>query len=70
MCVCVCVCGVAIGVLLFNSDETDNNNNLACVYVYYLVGERDTLRGNTIENWGCLFIYILYVWTYVCHFVL
>ncbi len=31
--------------------------------------ERDTYRGNTIENRGCLFIYI-YVWTYVCHFVL
>ncbi len=31
--------------------------------------ERDTYRGNTIENRGCLFICI-YVWTYVCHFVL
>ncbi len=31
--------------------------------------ERDTYRGNTIENRGCLFIY-LYIWTYVCHFVL
>ncbi len=31
--------------------------------------ERDTYRGNTIENRECLFIYI-YVWTYVCHFVL
>ncbi len=31
--------------------------------------ERDTYRGNTIKNRGCLFIYI-YVWTYVCHFVL
>ncbi len=33
----------------------------------YIIGERDTYRGNTIENRGCLFIY---VWTYVCHFVL
>ncbi len=35
--------------------------------------ERDTYRGNTIENWGCLFIYLficIYVWTYVCHFEL
>ncbi len=31
--------------------------------------ERDTLRGNTIDNRGCLFVYI-YIWTYVCHFVL
>ncbi len=31
--------------------------------------EQDTYRGNTIENRGCLFICI-YVWTYVCHFVL
>ncbi len=23
-----------------------------------LVGERDTLRGNTMENRGCLFVYI------------
>ncbi len=30
--------------------------------------ERDTYRGNTIENQGCLFVYI--IWTYVCHFVL
>ncbi len=22
-----------------------------------LASERDTYRGNTIENWGCLFIY-------------
>ncbi len=38
-----------------------------------LASERDTYRGNTIENWGCLFIYLficIYVWTYVCHFVL
>ena len=28
------------------------------------MSERDTYRGNTIENLGCLFIYI-YVWTYV-----
>ncbi len=36
---------------------------------FYLASERserDTYRGNTIENRGCLFIYI-YVWTYVCH---
>ncbi len=32
--------------------------------------ERDTYRGNTSENWGCLFVYIYYVWMYVCHFVL
>ncbi len=31
--------------------------------------ERDTYRGNTIENRGYEFVYI-YVWTYVCHFVL
>ncbi len=31
--------------------------------------ERDTLRGNTIENRGYLLVYI-YVWTYACHFVL
>ncbi len=30
-----------------------------------LASERDTYRGNTIENRDvCLFIY---VWTYVCH---
>ncbi len=29
--------------------------------------ERDTYRGNTIDNRGCLFVYI-YVWTYVRHF--
>ncbi len=34
-----------------------------------LATERDTYSGNTIENRGCLFIYI-YVWTYVCYFVL
>ncbi len=34
-----------------------------------LASERDTLSGNTIENWGYLFVYIC-VWTYVCHFVL
>ncbi len=34
-----------------------------------LFGERDTLRGDPIENWGYLFVYIC-VWTYVCHFVL
>ncbi len=41
-------------------------------YIYLLASERserDTYRGNTIENRGCLFIY-LYIWTYVCHFVL
>ncbi len=31
--------------------------------------ERDTLRGNTIENRGYLFVYT-YAWTYVCHFEL
>ncbi len=35
----------------------------------YLASERDTYRGNTIENWGYEFVYI-YVWTYVCHFLL
>ncbi len=36
------------------------------------IGEPDTYRGNTIENRGCLFIYLfIYMfWTYVCHFVL
>ncbi len=34
-----------------------------------LASERDTYRGNTIENRGCLFICI-HVWTYVCQFVL
>ncbi len=39
---------------------------------WLLASERsdwDTLRGNTIENRGCLFVYI-YDWMYVCHFVL
>ncbi len=36
-----------------------------CLTLFYLfIGERDTYRGNTIENWGCLFV----VWTYVRHF--
>ncbi len=30
---------------------------LKIVYIL-LASERDTYRGNTIENWGCLFIYI------------
>ncbi len=29
-----------------------------CEFVCLLASERDTLRGNTIENRGCLFIYI------------
>ncbi len=29
-----------------------------CVFLVYLIGERDSYRGNTIENWGCLFIYM------------
>ncbi len=33
--------------------------------------ERDTYRGSTIENRGCLFVCLyIYAWTYVCHFVL
>ncbi len=32
--------------------------------------ERVTYRGNTIENRGCLFIYLYIIWTYLCHFVL
>ncbi len=44
-----------------------------CWKKFHLIGERanerDTYRGNTIENRGCLLVYI-YVWTYVCHFVL
>ncbi len=34
----------------------------------YMIGERDTYRGNTIENRGCLFIYfyiIMFGRTYV-----
>ncbi len=30
-----------------------------------LIGERDTDRGNTIENRGCLFIY-LFIYLYIC----
>ncbi len=26
--------------------------------IFTMIGERDTYRGNTIENRGCLFIYI------------
>ncbi len=26
--------------------------------VLYLIGKQDTIRGNTIENWGYLFIYV------------
>ncbi len=37
------------------------SNNLASE-----CSERDTLRVNTIENQGCLFVY---VWTYICRFV-
>ncbi len=50
--------------------------NRGCQFIYLLASERserDTYRGNTIENRGCLFIYLficIYVWTYVCHFVL
>ena len=33
--------------------------------INYIIGERDTIRGNSIENQGYLF---KYVWTYVCHF--
>ncbi len=33
------------------------------------VSELDTIRGNTIENWGCLFVYI-YVWTYISFYTL
>ncbi len=40
-----------------------------CMYLASECSERNTYRGNTIENRGCLFIYI-YVWTYVCNFVL
>ncbi len=43
------------------------------IYLASERSERDTYRGNTIENRGCLFIYLficIYVWTYVCHFVL
>ncbi len=39
-------------------------------YIYLLASERserDTYRGNTIENRGCLLYICL---TYVCHFVL
>ncbi len=49
---------------------------MAKYFMSRLIGERserDTYRGNTIENRGCLFIYLficIYVWTYVCHFVL
>ncbi len=38
-----------------------------------IIGERARhSQGNTIENRECLFVclFVLYVWTYVCHFVL
>ncbi len=44
-------------------------SSTSLVVIVAIIGERDTYRGNTIENRGCLFICI-YVWTYVCHFVL
>ncbi len=47
--------------------------HIMCIknYDVYLASERDTYRGNTIENRGCQFIYLficIYVWTYVRHF--
>ncbi len=64
------------GVKMKKSSETvlgvDNAKSGIC-YLASERSERDTYRGNTIENRGCLFIYLfiyLYIWTYVCHFVL
>ncbi len=39
--------------------QTDRHNEkVTTYYCYSIIGERDTLRGNTIENRGCLFIYM------------
>ncbi len=35
--------------------------NLGDFIIKIFIGERDTLRGYTIENWGYLFVYILCV---------
>ena len=48
--------------------------NTGCVYhstliVVFQTNEQLCYMGNAIENWGCSFAFI-YVWTYVCHFVL
>ncbi len=51
------------------NDITTQDRPREFINVFFFISERDTYRGNTIENRGCLFIYI-YVWTYVCHFVL
>ncbi len=55
------------------SDTQRDSNNLLSLWLvpvsFVVVIIDDTYRDNTIENWGYEFVYI-YVWTYVCHFVL
>ncbi len=52
--------------LPFDDDDDDNNN----ISNWRANEASETLTGVTqFENRGCLFVYI-YVWTYVCHFVL
>ncbi len=34
--------------------------------MYPIIGERDTYRGNTIENRGCICIICMYVWIVKC----
>ncbi len=41
---------------------------LYITYIYILLASERS-RDNTIENRGCSYVYI-YVWTYVCLFVL
>ena len=73
-CICCCCFWLLIVVLcdkLYIYIYTCIHINTYTRYMYLVSerSERDTLRSNTIENRRCLFVCI-YVWTYVCHFVL
>ncbi len=68
---------IYIYIYIFHARYLNNSNfryqgfgaEIGTVEPLLLASERDTYRGNTIENRGCLFIY-LFVYMYGCTYVI